>query len=295
MKQQKQTLDYFKSHAEDWNQKATDEEYSLIENRHNAVLEVMKAYSNNSSILDVGCGTGQLAIEASKIGWQSLGLDFSQEMIDICIKNNSKFNTKADFVCASIFESNIENKTFDVVSAQGFIEYISHDQLSELLKLIYDRLKDNGSIALGSRNRLFNLHSLNSFTELESSLGTVDKLTEEGIILQSSSTQEKAVEMLAELNFDYEQPTEHPLTGIKVETRYQFSPADLITKLAEYGFKVKKIYPMHFHPLPITMLGDGGLPSELHKQLAKLASTTWISNHKLVPYSSSFVIEALKV
>jgi SAM-dependent methyltransferase len=89
MKQQKQTLDYFKSHAEDWNQKATDEEYSLIENRHNAVLEVMKAYSNNSSILDVGCGTGQLAIEASKIGWQSLGLDFSQEMIDICIINNT--------------------------------------------------------------------------------------------------------------------------------------------------------------------------------------------------------------
>jgi 2-polyprenyl-3-methyl-5-hydroxy-6-metoxy-1,4-benzoquinol methylase len=292
MNQQKQTLDYFKSHAEDWNLKATDEAYSLIENRHNAVLEVMKAYSNNSSILDVGCGTGQLAIEASKIGWQSLGLDFAQEMIDICIQNNSEFNTKADFVCTSIFEANLENKSFDVVSAQGFIEYISLDQISELLKLIYSCLKDNGSITLGSRNRLFNLHSLNSFTEIESSLGTIDKLSTEGIILQSSSTQEKAVEMLAELNFDYEQPTEHPLTGVKVDTRYQFSPADLIAKLAKHGFKVKKIYPVHFHPLPITMLGD--LPSEIHKQLAKLASTTWISNHKLVPYSSSFVIEALK-
>ena len=99
--------------------------------------------------------------------------------------------------------------------------------------------------------------------------------------------------MLVGLKYDYEQPTEHPLTGVKVGTRYQFSPADLTTKLAKHGFEVKNIYPVHFHPLPITMLGD--LPSEIHKHLAKLASTTWISNHKFVPYSSSFVIEALKV
>ena len=294
MNQQKQTLDYFKTHAEDWNEKAVDEAYSLIENRHNAVLEVMSHYSKNSSILDVGCGTGQLAIEASKIGWNSLGLDFAQEMIDICKQNNIKSNASADFSCASIFDIELGKNIFDVVSAQGFIEYISLDQLSDFLDLTYDCLKDNGSIALGSRNRLFNLHSLNSFTELEFSLGTINNLVQEGIMLQESSTQDEAIKSLAELKYDYEQPTEHPLTGVKVDTRYQFSPADLITKLAKHRFKVNNIYPVHFHPLPITML-ENTVPSEIHKQLAKLASTTWISNHKLVPYSSSFVIEAIKL
>ena len=43
MNQQKQTLKYFKASAENWNQKAKDSDYSIIENRHNAVLEVMKA------------------------------------------------------------------------------------------------------------------------------------------------------------------------------------------------------------------------------------------------------------
>jgi len=294
MKQQKQTLDYFKSHAEDWNEKAVNEAYSLVENRHNAVLEVMSHYSNNSAILDVGCGTGQLAIEASKIGWKSLGMDFAKEMIDICQQNNINSETSADFSCASIFDAELGKNTFDVVSAQGFIEYISLDQLSDFLDLTYDCLKNNGSIALGSRNRLFNLHSFNSFTDLEVSLGAASKLIKEGVILQTSRTQEDAIKLLAELKYDYEQPTAHPHTGVKVDTRYQFSPADLITKLAKHRFKVNNIYPVHFHSLPVTMLEDT-VPSEIHKKLAKLASTTWIANHKLVPYSSSFVIEAIKL
>ena len=193
MNQQKQTLEYFKANAESWNEKAKDEDYSIIDNRHNAVLEVMKAYPKESSILDVGCGTGQLAIEAYQMGWQSVGLDFSEEMIDICIQNNSSQNAKADFICNSIFEASLNKNSFDVISAQGFIEYISLDQLSEFLKLTHSYLKTNGAIALGSRNRLFNLHSFNSFTEIELSLDTINALTKEGIILQSSNSQEEAM------------------------------------------------------------------------------------------------------
>jgi hypothetical protein len=53
MSQQGQTLEYFKTHADNWNKKASDEAYSLIENRHKAVLEVMKGYAVKSSILCV--------------------------------------------------------------------------------------------------------------------------------------------------------------------------------------------------------------------------------------------------
>ena len=102
MSQQGQTLEYFKSHANNWNEKANDEEYNLIDNRHKAVLEVMKHYSTKPSILDVGCGTGQLAIESSCLGWDATGVDFAREMVDICIENNSKSDTKAKFICGSI-------------------------------------------------------------------------------------------------------------------------------------------------------------------------------------------------
>ena len=293
MDQQKQTLNYFKSHAEDWNRKATNQAYSKIENRHNAVLVVMKGYQDGSSLLDVGCGTGQLAIEASKLGWNSLGIDFAKEMIDTCIKNNEMAFTNAKFACSSIFEADLEDNAYDVISAQGFIEYISLEQLTEFLSLAFSSLKRNGAIALGSRNRLFNLQSYNDFTDLELSLGTSERLAREAIILQSSEEQGDAVLKLKSLSYEYEQPKAHPLTGVKVDTRYQFSPADLVSKLSKAGYEVKNIYPVHFHPLPITMLNNE-LACEIHNQLAKLASTVWINSHKLIPYSSSFVIEARK-
>ena len=124
-------------------------------------------------------------------------------------------------------------------------------------------------------------------------LSQQSSLIKEGIILQSSASQNEAIKELRELHYDYKQPTEHPLTGVKVGTRYQFSPADLITKLEIKNFEVKKIYPVHFHPLPISMLSED-LSAEIHKQLAKLASVEFIDNQKIVPFSSSFVIEARK-
>ena len=66
MNQQKQTLEYFKANAESWNEKAKDEDYSIIDNRHNAVLEVMKAYPKESSILDVGAERGNWLLKRIK-------------------------------------------------------------------------------------------------------------------------------------------------------------------------------------------------------------------------------------
>jgi 2-polyprenyl-3-methyl-5-hydroxy-6-metoxy-1,4-benzoquinol methylase len=293
MHQQEQTQDYFGSHAEEWNNKAAYKGYSVIENRHNAVLEIMRAFPGGASLLDVGCGTGQLVIEASKLGWNAHGIDFAEEMIEICLKNRQIASTNARFTCSSIFETNLEQDFYDVISAQGFIEYISLEQLTKFLSIAHSSLKINGAIALGSRNRLFNLHSLNSFTNLELSLGTLEKLIKEAIVLQDSQEQDEAIGNLKTLAYEYEQPESHPSTGIKVKTRYQFSPSDLVSKLTKNGYDVKKIFPVHFHPLPIGMLDDA-LGNVVHNQLAKLASSSWIGNHKLIPYSSSFVIEARK-
>jgi cyclopropane fatty-acyl-phospholipid synthase-like methyltransferase len=294
MEQQQQTLQYFKTHASDWQQKAVNQTYSLVENRHNAVFETMKLFPPGSSILDIGCGTGQLAIESSTRGWIAKGIDFSQEMIDICIDNNAKANTNATFECCSIFDYAHTPESLDVISAQGFIEYISLNQLDDFFDFVRSALKKNGAVALGSRNRLFNLHTLNAFTELEDALGTIKNLLIEGQILQSSKTQDDALAALESLRYQYEQPTKHPLTGVAVDTRYQFTPADLITRLSKHNIKAIKIYPVHYHPLPISLMTSNDDAKVIHAQLAKYASLHWINSYQLVPYSSSFVVEAKK-
>ncbi len=293
MNQQKQTLNYFSQNAADWQRKASVASFSVIDNRHNAVLEVMKDYKDGRLLLDVGCGTGQLAVEASKKGWHSVGIDYAGSMIDICKSNNREAGANAEFHCASIFDFDIKAASYDVVSAQGFIEYISLVELDTFLGLIGKGLKNGGAIALGSRNRLFNLHSLNEFSLLELQLDSVKNLLRESIILQSSKSQSEAIGKLAELNYAYSHPDTHPETGIKVETRFQFSPADLIRRLAKHGLRPTRIFPVHFHGLPLSLIKDDRL-NPLHAELADLISRQYINSHAFVPYSSSFVIEAKK-
>jgi hypothetical protein len=182
----------------------------------------------------------------------------------------------------------------DVISAQGFIEYISLDQLDAFLDYVHASLNTGGVLALGSRNRLYNLHSLNTFTELEAALGTTDRLLTEARILQSAASVSEALSALEKLNYMYDQPEKHPITGVTVETRYQFSPADLISRMAKHRLKAVDIYPVHYHPLPLSLMGNPAVKT-MHMQLAKYASDHMITNYQLVPYASSFVIAASKL
>jgi len=89
-KQQQQTKSFFKKAANDWQSKAKNLGYGIINDRHQAVHKTLKLYPKGSSLLDIGCGTGQLAIEASKIGYKASGIDFADEMISIAKNNNVK-------------------------------------------------------------------------------------------------------------------------------------------------------------------------------------------------------------
>ena len=293
IEQQNETYDFFNSTAKAWQQKATSKTYNVIENRHAAVLEIMSGFDGEPAILDVGCGTGQLVIEAAKRGWKATGIDFSSEMINLAEQNSSEVGSSAQFECTSIFDFTPEPGKYDVISAQGFIEYISLDQLDQFLDFALLSLKKGGSLALGSRNRLFNLRSLNEFTKLEIELGTVNTLLEESCILQTSKTQAEAISKLAALNLFYEQPAVHPRTEIEVGTRYQFSPGDLISRLSKHGLTAYRICPVNFHALPISLLKNEDFKG-IHNNLAQLASQNWINLHEIVPFCSSFVIEAKK-
>jgi len=294
MSQQKQTLKYFNQNAKNWEEKAGSNRFSVIDNRHKAVLSVIKEYKETGRLLDVGCGTGQLAIEAAKNGWKSIGIDYAASMIEISRLHNEKNGDIAEFYCTSIFDFTIPKAEYTVVSALGFIEYISLDELDYFLSVVSEGLKSNGALALGSRNRLFNLHSLNEFSSLELQLKTVNWLFNESVILQSSSTQQEAINKLAGLKYQYPHPDLHPETDIKVDRRYQYSPADLIARLTRHGLMPTRIFPVHFHGFPLSFIKKNNL-SILHLELAEMISNQYINSHEVVPFCSSFVIEAKKI
>jgi 2-polyprenyl-3-methyl-5-hydroxy-6-metoxy-1,4-benzoquinol methylase len=287
--QQTQARTYFDDSARDWQSEAEGRtnEYNIIEARNRAALDIVSRFSTISAFLDVGCGTGQLAIEVAKRGIRSVGLDFAPDMIRIAKENNAKQGSDALFVCSSFLESQCAPASYDVISAQGLIEYISLDALEVFLDRCSAALRAGGSLALGSRNRLFNVVSLNLFTQMEVELGTIDRLIKESVCFGASASSELFANLGAHERID-PQPLSHPGTGIGVDVRYQFSPAELIKRAKRYGFTPNAIYPIHFHALPISFKHEH---PNLHIEIAKLAG---LKDHRLVPYSSSFVLDLQK-
>jgi len=287
--QQEQARAYFNGSARDWQSEAEGRanEYNVVEARNRAALDIISRFSAISAFLDVGCGTGQLAIEVAKRGIRSVGLDFAPDMIRIAKENNAKQDANALFVCSSFFETQYAPASYDVISAQGLIEYISLDKLEIFLDRCSAALRVGGSLALGSRNRLFNVVTLNSFTKMEIELGTIDRLIKESLCFAASATSELFANLGAHERID-PQPFGHPETGIGVDVRYQFSPAELIKRAKRYGFTPNAIYPIHFHALPISFNTEH---PNLHVETAKLAG---LKDHRLVPYSSSFVLDLQK-
>ena len=88
-KQQKQTKLFFEKDARNWKIKSDVSKNKLlntIQERNFYVINQIKKLKINS-LIDVGCGTGDLSYDASKIIKKSVGIDFSKNMIKLA-KNN---------------------------------------------------------------------------------------------------------------------------------------------------------------------------------------------------------------
>jgi len=291
--QQEQTKSFFKGHAEAWQKKAENSLYTVINDRHRAAHKTLDLYPTGARLLDVGCGTGQLAIEAALKNFVSVGIDFAEEMVTIARKNAADTGSKASFESGSIFDYHPSQK-FDVISAMGFIEYISMEQLNELLGFSFDHLCDGGSISIGSRNRLFNVTTYNEYTKIEQKLGTIDKLMQEANIAIISSNIDEYLHNIRSFISDTEfvHNETHPITGIDVQTRYQFTPSDLLEKVEKAGFKVTNIYPVNYHAFNPAV--ENAEIISIKAEIAELVSVKHQSDFRLLPNSSSFVLEAKK-
>lgn len=296
-KQQKETLNYFDSFAKDWKEKAMGQKaakVNVIAQRNDYVLEVIKSRSENIKTLDVGCGTGELVHEIAKLDIHAVGVDFANEMIkqakDIAAKENI---TNAEFLCVSIFDMPIESESLDVISANGFIEYISHEQLDQFLANAYTYLRKNGSLVFGSRNRLFNIVSMNQYTLDEIKNNSIEKLIKESVQVAAISDPSELVKTDT-VELEHSTKT-HTNTGIDVATRFQFTPAQLVKMLTAKGFTVKGLCPIHIHGVsPTFAAGHKEVHYNISNLLSHITDEDKASRYKLIPFASSFMIHAVK-
>lgn len=293
--QQDQTFRFFNQMADDWRTRAEGrgQAVNVIGQRNQAVLEAAEAMGMVSRILDIGCGTGELALAAAEKGIQAHGIDFAPEMVALCERSRkARKLDNASFETVSVFAFSWLGEKFDIVSALGFIEYISPDQLDTLLEHACDLLRSGGALVLGSRNRLFNVFSLNAYSRMEMELGAFDDLAEEARIMAEAESTPEALTLAAKGDRTYPQPESHPDTGVSVSVRHQYTPGELAQRVGRHGFEPYDLVGVHYHGMPPSVAKEW--PS-LHVQLSETVYTHRKHDHRLVPQCSTFLMTARKL
>lgn len=293
-KQQRETQEYFEAHTREWEgAKSVDaqKKVNIIKQRNDFVQKVVRERKKTETALDIGCGTGDLVCALAEQGIAATGIDFATEMVAAAnAKAEKRQNKNARFVCASIFDVPLKPDSYDVISANGFIEYISYEELDRLITLVQKALRKNGSVVIGSRNRLFNLFSLNDFTREEIENGAAPALLREAIdIVSVSSPTEIATIKAAPFQ---KAGVERQEAGVKVSTRYQFTPTQLAGLLAKNGLKLIEIFPIHIHGVPLRFKEKY---LSVHTAISDLLQTYAEKDAlSFVPYASSFMLHAKK-
>lgn len=282
-KQQEETQSYFRQNASKW--KRNINMNFTIKQRNDYVLKVISGRKITENYIDIGCGTGDLACAVAKIGIRSYGIDFAEDMIHIAKANAKKEGCEAKFVKCSLF--NFDFSKYDIISANGVIEYLSPKELDRFLDVCYKGLNMGGSLILSSRNRLFNIFSLNKFTKEEVDNGNANCLLNEAIGIVNA---EDVNELLKYKTLPLSAKKKQVNTGIDVYIRYQYTPAQLAKELNKRGLKTAEIYPIHIHSVTPRFKEEN---PDIHEKISKMIQDAG-TNRYLIPYASTFMIHAIK-
>lgn len=97
---------------------------NLVSRRRFAIEMIEARLAPGSKILDVGCGTGHLAAELARRGYQSWGTDIAEAMV----QHAKEHYDPERFQVADIEKIPFPDNTFDGIVCLGVMEYLTGDE-----------------------------------------------------------------------------------------------------------------------------------------------------------------------
>lgn len=101
-------------------------------------------FNKEDSILDLGCGSGRWERSLSPYVKEIVGVDFSEELLDIA-EHNSPPTVK--FIKSNVLDFDTDKK-FDHILLSGVIQYLDNKDLNTLLQKCKGWLKEGGDLII---------------------------------------------------------------------------------------------------------------------------------------------------
>lgn len=129
--------------------------------------QMLKDVLNKGRILDLACGTGDLTITLSNMGYQMTGLDLSKSMLEVA---KTKSDDRIRFVQKDMLNFDL-NEVFDgIVCANDSVNYCSSlEEMAKLFENVNRHLRINGTF-------VFDVHQVKRLDEFK------DAFDEEGLV-----------------------------------------------------------------------------------------------------------------
>jgi SAM-dependent methyltransferase len=110
------------------------------------VLEVFRQHCPDGKILDLGCGPGWTSLFLARAGFDVLGVDISERMIEVARERGVAENNPARFQVADMEELDLEERDFD---GALFFDCLHHcPQYGEVLRRACEHLRPGGAVLL---------------------------------------------------------------------------------------------------------------------------------------------------
>jgi 2-polyprenyl-3-methyl-5-hydroxy-6-metoxy-1,4-benzoquinol methylase len=146
---------YYQTESGNYRNKYTPEEHTYLKNKEVRKIFILEKYLkiSKSSLLDVGCGEGFSLCHFDAVGWDVLGIDFS----DYGIKKNNP-DMQDYFIQGDLVEKMKElednQKTFDVITLNNLLEHVVDPNYT--IDLILKLLTEDGILIIEVPNDFSN-------------------------------------------------------------------------------------------------------------------------------------------
>jgi SAM-dependent methyltransferase len=108
------------------------------------LIKLFEKYSLTGPVLDIGCGAGDLSISIANLGFQVLGIDISENAIEICKNKITSLKPEVksllDFRICDAFKLTQLNKKFGSIVDSGFYHLFDQNIRDELADELFNSL-----------------------------------------------------------------------------------------------------------------------------------------------------------
>ena len=124
---------------------------TLWQNRVMREYILKELLQRGSKVLDIGCGTGELLIQAGRRGVRGLGIDANEAMLAIAQKKSKKRNLgrRVEFKLGNALDLDLVKNTYDIVISTLMVSELQEGEVQKFVQIASNHVKPGGTVVIG--------------------------------------------------------------------------------------------------------------------------------------------------